>query len=102
MHVRHTCYVTVAIRNNYRDTTWCDIVLMDTGDISLRPWPRRYDKNGIHAMCETTFTFVYNGKIVTLLHLKPDAPKKGLRPGDTKELFQVCQIYKGNANRTQV
>eukprot|EP00268_Persea_americana_P063794 TRINITY_DN8317_c0_g2_i3.p1 TRINITY_DN8317_c0_g2~~TRINITY_DN8317_c0_g2_i3.p1 ORF type:complete len:266 (-),score=31.05 TRINITY_DN8317_c0_g2_i3:32-745(-) len=53
-HVRHTCKVTFAIGTDYKDTVWCDVLPMNSGDILLgRPW--MYDKNGTNGMRDNTY-----------------------------------------------
>ena len=56
VQVRHTCQVTFAISDDYKDTVWCDVLPLDSGDILLgRQWV--YDKNETHGMCDNTYTF---------------------------------------------
>ena len=39
VQVQHTCQVTFAIGEDYKDIVWCDVLPMDSGDILLtHPW----------------------------------------------------------------
>ena len=96
VQVRYACPVTFAIGADYKDSVSCDVLPMDSGDILLG-WPLMYTKNGTNAMCNKTYTFVHNGKYVTLHPMKPAPPKKGTRSRITKEALQVHNVYKCNA-----
>ena len=77
VQVRHTCQVTFTISEDYKDTVWCDVLPMNSGNILLeRPW--MYGKNGTHGMRGNTYMFAHKGKEVTLRPKKPAPPKKGL------------------------
>ena len=94
VQVRHTCQVTFAIGEDYQDTTWCDVLSMDSGDILLgRPW--MYDKSDTHGMRDNTFTFMHSEKQVTLHPKKLEPPKKGSRANATKEVLHVHHVYRG-------
>ena len=59
VQVRHTCQFTIVVGEDYKDTIWCDVLPMDSGEILLgRTW--MYDKNGTHGMRENTNTFVHD------------------------------------------
>ena len=81
VQVWHTCQVTFAIGEDYKDAFWCDVLPIDSGDIFLGcPWI--YDKNGTHSM-GNTYTFMHGGKQVTLHTIKPEQPKKLWKENDS-------------------
>ena len=101
VQVRYACPVTFAIGENYKDTVWCDVLPMDSGDILLgRPW--MYDKYDTHGMRDNKYTFMHSGKQVTLHPLKPEPPMKGSRARLTKEAFQVHIVYRSNTKNYRV
>lgn len=63
------CQAPFAIKEDYTNAVWCDVVSMDSRDISLE-WKYMYDRLD-HMGCKTiTYIFVHNEKLVTLC-LKP-------------------------------
>lgn len=45
----YLCQVTFVVDEDYNDTMWCDVVLMDTEDVLIgRLWI--YHQNGIHGI----------------------------------------------------
>lgn len=61
MQVQHKSQVTFAIDNDYKETVWCNVVLMDIGDVLFGRW-WMYDKIRIHRMRENTYicTFCFS------------------------------------------
>ena len=52
VQVQHTYQVTFSIGEDYKDTIWCNVLPVDSGDILLgRPW--MYDENGIHGISKS-------------------------------------------------
>lgn len=99
--VRHTCQVTFAVGDDYKDTIWCVVLSMDSGDILLgRPW--MYDKNDTHGMRDNMYTFMHGGKEFTLYPKKPESLKKRSRTPATKEVLHVQHVYRGNIKMTRV
>ena len=70
VQVQHTCQVTFAIGEDYKDRVWCDVLPMDSGDILLGH-PQMYDKNETHGMPNNTYKFMHGWKQVTLHPKKP-------------------------------
>lgn len=92
VHVWHTCQVTFAISQDYISTIWCDVIPKNCGDVLLgRPW--MYNKNGIHEMWDNKYTFVHDGKSITLHPMKSEPLKKGSMTNAAKESFKICHIY---------
>lgn len=81
--ILHTRQVTFA-GEDYKDTIWCNVLPMDSGDILLGR-PCVYDKKGTHGMRDNTQMLVHNGKEVTPHSMKTKKPpKKGSRPSVAK------------------
>ncbi|XP_022854589.1 uncharacterized protein LOC111375905 [Olea europaea var. sylvestris] len=54
----------------YHDEVMCDIVFMNVGHILLgRPW--QYDRKAIHDGCKHKYSFVKDGRFITLAPLTP-------------------------------
>ena len=88
VQVQRTCQVTFAISDDYKDTIWCNVLLMDSGDILLdQSW--MYDKEVTQGMSDHTYMFHNGGKQVT--------PSKETRTIDKKSK-RKCP--KGSASRT--
>ena len=85
VQVRYAYPVTFSIDEDYTDTFWCNVVLMDSCDILLdRPW--MYDKNDTNGMHDNTYTFMHGEKQFTLRPMKPAPPMKDV--GVLRENFR--------------
>lgn len=95
----HTCQVTFTVGDDYKDTIWCDVLPMDSGDILLgHPW--MYGKNDTHRMRDNMYTFMHGEEEVTLFPKKSKSLKKRSWAPSTKEVLQVRHVYRGNMKKT--
>ncbi|GJX98929.1 putative reverse transcriptase domain-containing protein [Tanacetum coccineum] len=54
----------------YKDNVWCDVVPMDACHLLLgRPW--EYDRNTTHNWRANTYSFLFDGVMITLMPNKP-------------------------------
>jgi len=83
--------VDFSIRKSYFDEVWCDIIPMDACHVLLgRPW--RYGRRVTHDGYFNTYSFVKDGKKITLTPLAPHQmpktkPSKPIEP--TKKLLTL-------------
>lgn len=52
-------------------------------------------------MRDDAYIFVEDGKVGTLLSMKPEPPKRGARSSITKESLQACHVYDSSTNRNR-
>jgi len=68
--VNSRCLISFSIGKNYQDKLWCDIIHMDACYIQLRrPW--LFDGKVIYDGYLNTYTFLKDGKKITLALLSP-------------------------------
>jgi len=73
--VNSWCLIPLSIGKSYRDEIWCDIIPMDACHILLgRPW--LYDRKVTYDGYRNTYTFMKDGKSITLAPLSPAQVQK--------------------------
>jgi len=82
LQISSRCLLTLSIRKNYKDETWCNIMSMDACHVLLGcPW--LFDRRVMHDGCLNRYTFTKDHKKITLTPLKPTSPRK---PQDTPRM----------------
>ncbi|GJR03706.1 putative CCCH-type zinc finger family protein [Tanacetum coccineum] len=80
--------VAFSVETTYKDSVWCDVVLMDACHLLLgRPW--EYDRNTTHNGRANTYSFLFDGVKITLMQNKP----KELVNNPTGTLLTLLQFH---------
>nr|GEZ15287.1 putative reverse transcriptase domain-containing protein [Tanacetum cinerariifolium] len=86
MTVSKRVHVTFSVGKTYKDNVWCDVVSMDACHLLLgRPW--EYDHAITHNGRANTYSFLFEGVMITLM---PNKPKEIVR----KEVAEDSEIPK--------
>lgn len=77
MIIDKRCLISFSIGKAYKDTIWCDVILMDACHILLgRPW--QYDRDSNHNGKKNTHTFWKDGLKIVLEPMKEEGPSESL------------------------
>ncbi|XP_060177885.1 uncharacterized protein LOC132607824 [Lycium barbarum] len=96
MKVTKRCLVSFSIGKIYIDQIWCDVMSMDACHLLLRrPW--QYDRRAYHDGYLNTYSFIVDGRKITLKPLHPRELNKKTKPmGDA--LLTRSQVF-GHINK---
>jgi len=82
--VNSWCLIPLSIGKSYQDEVWCDIIPMDACHILLgRPW--LFDRKVTYDGYLNTYTFLKDGKTITLAPLSPSQIQKRKSPNNQRQ-----------------
>ena len=89
LRVSSRCLLSLSIGKSYVDELWCDVLPMDACHVLLgRPW--LFDRKVVHDGYQNTYTFLKDGRKITLAPLAPhkiSKPKPQESHGEREVLF---------------
>ncbi|XP_060170605.1 uncharacterized protein LOC132601543 [Lycium barbarum] len=97
MKITKRCLVSFSIGKIYKDQIWCDVMSMDACHLLLgRPW--KYDRRAHHDGYLNTYSFIVDGRKITLKPLHPRELNKKTKPMGDDALLTRSQVV-GHINK---